>query len=550
VADELEAYLAKKRGGGTAVPVAQARQTNDSDPLEQYLTKRRPPPAPSVATSDAGPGARRAAAGMSPGPREHTDEELGIANQPVTGTALPVGEARNPTTGQTMPVSMFPGPKDPGGAPEVWTNNPEESGDTMVQSALLGAGAGRVVGPVASKLLPARAVPVATAATEGAVASKASGGDALTGAALGGAIPALGAAGGGVKAAIAKGAPARVQERMHRNLTEPVGQRVADKVTRVLGPEGERMAPVLDRNPQLRKALALDASDNPATALRAVKETKDAANINRHADFERMQEHFADKPPSSQATISGMLDDYQALRKTNLGDRERQAILAKAEAELRAFGDDLRAAQGLPPAVNGDYSGTVITPKDLRAFEQTIGGRAYDVTTPASVKARVNSELYAPLAKQVNQLAENTPGVNAKRFAETGQDIHVLIPVEESLAANVKAQQQGRPTWRETAKAAVSKVANIGSTGGIVTGIALQSPAVIAASAAGLAASAAHKIAGRVGRRIDFRLAEGQRTGAPAIAAPASRGQLSPIGAGIAAGAATDRGKPGLSDLY
>ena len=49
------------------------------------------PEPPRLSGSDAGPAARRAAAGMAPGPRNLSDEEAGVASGPQTTTLTRVG---------------------------------------------------------------------------------------------------------------------------------------------------------------------------------------------------------------------------------------------------------------------------------------------------------------------------------------------------------------------------------------------------------------------------------------------------------------------------
>lgn len=48
---------------------------------------------------------------------------------------------------------LFPGPSDPGGRPEHWTNNPNESGDLITQGLMLEAG-GRAIGAPFQAIAP------------------------------------------------------------------------------------------------------------------------------------------------------------------------------------------------------------------------------------------------------------------------------------------------------------------------------------------------------------------------------------------------------------
>jgi hypothetical protein len=490
---------------------------------------------------DMGPAARRARAGMAPGMRAASDDDVGARSGPVKGrTDWPHGvpgmqlgwfaEARSPAERQQAADAVQRLRRE--GTPEALEALPDKERDDAEQGAFLplsiiagtaggaaGGAAGKVLAPVA-KAVPkvAPLVPVAAAATGGAVAAKSVGGDPLLGAGLAAMVPAATGTMDAVERAAARGAPARVGARVERNLGENVNARTADKITAVA--KKGALGDVLDRNPELREALAVQAAEKPAQALKPVKKRLGEAGSFRDDAVDRMQKFHADKPPSSQATISGILDEYDRLLDLNPADLDRHNVLSRARSEVAQLGDRLRRAQKLPPA-EGDYSGTVVSPKDLRDLERTIGRRAYEMGTPMSVKRQVNAELYKPLARQMDALAKATPGVDAKKFAHAGQDIHVLTPVEEALEYLAKKENQGKPTIGERLTNVVHGVSHV--------------PAALAGHAAGGAAGAvagliaptvlrgAGRLAKKAGRRLDFQLAEkARRFGVPSVQLPSA----------------------------
>lgn len=571
----------------------QAKMIASDDPLAElaarYGVSDAPPP-----PVDMSPAARRARAGMAPGPRDLTAEQAGTSAGPIRTRLNPFVTTRDGAAVVDRPfvasTSQEAAPADPVVEPTRYNMlpggiefaTPEEGGppadayvhggdpargrlpadlkpefhaankdrfyvmdqferDPIAQTVVaggLGKLAGQAVAPIAARAGQTVAR-VAVPAVEGAVTNKALGGDATTGAAIGAAIPVATLATRAGANAIAKGAPARVQKRTYRNLTEPASKRVAGKLEQAAGKEGEDLAAVVEHEPELRRMLAVHGKDRPAAALGAVQETKGTANAARNADFDAMEAHYANQPATAQATVSQLLDDYEFLRKGNLGDTQYQAVLKKAKSDLQALGDDLREAQGLPPAVNGDYSGTIIPPKVLRKFEQSIGKTAYDGVTPQNVtsaKRAVGADLYRPIAKQVNALAEGTPGVDAKKFAQTGETIHVLIPVEEALQESVTRLNQGKTNWLKNSATVAKALA-----GGAIAGPAGAVGVVVGA--------AALKGAKAVGRRIDYRLAEGQRArvarGAPALTPAAPARALPPALIG-----AVPAERRGVADIY
>jgi hypothetical protein len=497
---------------------------------------------------DMGPAARRALAGSPSGPRDLTSEEAGTsAGMQRTSTFKPfesgpytVSQAAEPAGAPSSDyVTRQP---TPGGGEQIRasTGNPNEMADPLVQMGTAAAMGRAAAAPLAA--LPAPVAAVAAPAVEGGVANKAAGGDFTTGAAIGAAVPLVHAAkqaAAAGKEAISAGAVERVKARTVRNLTEEARKPTADKVARAAGEEGSRLETVVARNPELRRALAVQAKDRPAAALGSVDETLAQRNATLDNAYEQMEAHYADKPASAQASVPQILDDIEQALGRNKGDLDKtQAIRRAREAIVNEFGAD----------------GT-ITPNELRSLKRSIGRAAFPMGTAAStgVKAQVARDLYAPLSKQLETLAKNTPGLDSAAFMAANEDVATLIPVREALAERVDKIAQGKKTFFERAKESAHKLAALG---GIVAGTAAHSPAAAVAVPAAVGAA---KLGARVARGFDYRMAEAQlrrveaaqaaRSGATA-AAPAVRPApvLPPAVTGAAVGQVDRRGS--IADLY
>lgn len=426
---------------------------------------------PDAEVVDAGPAARRSAAGMTPGPREYTDEELGIDKGPL------YTDPYHSRGGKPI-VSEFP--------PGALDLDPTAQ---AVIGHVVGGAAGKAVGQLIPKVAPgfAAAAPklagtVLPAAAEGATAAKVQGGNPLVGALLGAAPSAASATYRAVRA----GAPARVAARTVANLGEEATKKTASQLTQKAGEGGSVLAEVTKRNPDLRYALAVESAAKPEKALRAVDSTLARANTALDDGFAKMEAHFADKPASSQASVPQILDDIDGMLAKSRGDLDRSTAIRAAR---KAIVDEF-----------GDAPGTTITPRELRALKQTIGRRAFsgDTTTPKSVKAQIASELYRPVARQLAALAEATPGLDAKEFVALNRDVATLIPVQQSLKEAATAKAASRKGLLDYAKHGAHTIP------ALVGGAAFGPHGLVA----GAAATAAAKGAGRALRRIDYGLSE------------------------------------------
>ena len=167
----------------------------DFDPMSpavpQFEQKHR-----DLAAKDASMAARRAAAGMAPGPRQYTDEQLGLEQGLPTETARHLG---NLVETQSQPQFQASTLEQQQAPPRQHIPTELES-DPLAQMVVAGA----VTGPLANAIRPllaarlgalgglaAPAARIATSAGEGAAGAKMMGADPKTGAILGGAFGAV-----------------------------------------------------------------------------------------------------------------------------------------------------------------------------------------------------------------------------------------------------------------------------------------------------------------------------------------------------------------------
>lgn len=466
---------------------------------------------PGLSGRNAGPVARRAAALRPPGPRDLTDEEAGVMSGPRATNVTRVGPAGILPGESYSQAREAMSPAERPAADESFQNAVFMS--SLIPAGTLGGLAGRATTGLVAPVAP-RLAPIAAGAMEGGTVSKAMGGDFLPGMLLGAALPAADA---GIDV-VAKGAPARANARMQTNLGEDVPKSKAAKVQAAAGPEGKTLREVADRNPELKKALMVQATDKPAAALKTVRKTLDTKNEVLDGGFAKMQEHYADKPATAQASVPQILDDIDKALARNKGDLDKTGAIRRArDAIVREFGED-----------------GVISPNELRGLKRSIGRVAFPPTEAASqkVKAQVARDLYAPLKRQLETLAKNTPGLDVKAFMNANDDVATLIPVEEALQYKVDRAAQGKKTLGERFMQAAHVA---GLAGGAAVGATGHGGGAALATAAAVPAGLALKnLGGRALRNLDFRLATSP-------AAPSLRLVEPRLGSAPAAVAGADR---------
>lgn len=487
MADDADLSLVR---GWKAAPAPEAGGGDDDLALVRGFRSAAPAPeAPPARPSPPGvSGPRRISALSGPGARDpDAADTVEYGRHPVTGQTI----GRLPTRGPGLPAK-------PGTRSRPADVMEEDWGAQALASGLVGSGVGRLV---TSALGAAPGAAIVSGAAEGATASKVGGGDATTGALLGAALPAAGAA----KRAIQKGAPARVAARQLGDLTENVRAKTANKVAKRAGEDGEVLERVIERNPDLSKPLATQAADQPGNTLKIVDKTLGKRNGFLDDAFDKMEAHHADAPAASQATVPQLLDDIDKLKAGNRGDLDKlRAIESARKAIVDAF---------------GDAPGTVITPKELRKLKQSIGRAAFsgDPAAPATLKAEVSAALYKPIAKQLQGLAESTPGLDVKAFMAANEDVATLIPVRDALNEKAIKATGNRKGFVQRMKENAAT-----QTGAAIGGLFGGIPGLVAGGAAGHVAT---KTVPRLIREVDYRLAQSARGGV-APAGPSAPAQL------------------------
>lgn len=401
---------------------------------------------------------------MRPPSESMSDEQLGIGAAPApvsTGEAVTRGLGQGANlgfgpvveAGVTTALSKVPGVREvaaqlPGMSPDV--ANPNLTFDQRRQTAydrLQGARAqhplatatGEAVGSLApAALAPANALAAPVMSGVGAAGEAMSSGakpaevakQAAVGVALG-MIP--GTVVAGVQK-IAAGAPGRVAskilEDIHQGEETAVRGKVAGKLEKAAGEDGKVLDETLSRQPELQAVLYHTAKTHPHVAAGATRKVLDGLNGELTPMFQQMEQHAATLPPSAQATVPQLLDEFDKLAKVNKGDIDKnKAIRAARQAIVDEFGPN-----------------ATITPMELRNLKQSIGRAAFagDPLAPVTVQNQVKRDLYGPISDHLNRIAEMTPGVDAGRFAVVNKDLSTLIPVSDALEQRVAKEGKAK----------------------------------------------------------------------------------------------------------
>lgn len=378
---------------------------------------------------DVGYDARRQLRALS-GPRHYTDDDLGIASPPEYG--------RDPVTGQTPGLTRRPGALQRGELAE----DPTAQG--VVASTVLGP-FGRMVLPTATRVLGPVAAPVAVAAGEGAVASKAMGGTWSEGAKMGalfGLVPGAAAAGKLAKernlgAAVpgVTGASERVTARMTDDIKRGETKAPARAANAI---KGDSLTEVVAELPEVRKALATEARTNPGAARKTTRATLDRLGKENNADFNAMQEQHGGVPLSDVAT---RLESIEAdLNKQGHGVAADAAGRVRADL-VKRYGkepDVIRRRLGLPDEAMLDAN-------QLRAIRNDMGDLAFPpgAMIKPSNKRFALGKVYGAYNEAIEAVAAKTKGVDVPALKKRNRQLSTLIPVDEALAARAEAEAPG-----------------------------------------------------------------------------------------------------------
>lgn len=387
---------------------------------------------------DMGPEARRARAGGSPSrPRDITAEEAGTSPGPIklarfgdrqqASAPEDLGPNDQVTTMERHPGKGF-GVLGQFGRPKTLVVRPEqgEMADPLVQmgtATALGMAAGAPVGLVGGAAgLPANAIRVGTGMAEGAMSSKALGGDAKTGALIGGGLPALG-----------------IAARALRGGRNPIGDIAAGKVkpAQALREElghgnvqaGERnLTEVLAETPKARRAVMVQSRTDPKGAAKAIDNVLDAAKSANDEVYAAIQRQHGGVP------LVSVTDRLQRLRdKLNA-----QGDGIAADAVDRFRNDMLKRY-----ATSGKVTGDLVVSEQLKLGAnqiRKIRNNAEDIAFGGGFKDISENTRKAAMAKiadavdaEIEQVAANTSKVDLAALQLHNKQISRLLPVRDAL---------------------------------------------------------------------------------------------------------------------
>lgn len=429
-----------------------------------------------LATQVAAPTVAPTPTGMpAHGPREYSDEELGIAAPPQL--------ANYPGQG----VGGYPGRP-------THTTDPMEVDTTAqnVVASVLAGGAGKLVGPVLGKLGPVVGH-AGTNAVEGAIASKETGGSAVAGGALG-------ALTGGVSGTL-EGAPGRVRARALKDVVQGEGEgakptkSLVRKLSARAGEEGQRLGEVLDEDPGLEHTLSTAAARHPKEALDSVQQTIERNDTLNAPVYQAITDAGGVKLTDVVAPMQKLQQGYVQSGKT-----------AAAEAVQREI-DSLVKNYGGEKAENA-----VLTGKQLQGVRNEIGDAAFSTTPLASraLKTQVKRDLYGSYRDAIEgaaaQLEDLAPGVSLDNFRARNKSTSVLIPMRDVLKERAANEQVGAKSFagriREAAPELIAGAAGFGHGGLTMQG---AKEAALAAIAAKVIPAAGRGVA-QLGRHVDYGL--------------------------------------------
>jgi hypothetical protein len=323
---------------------------------------------------------------------------------------------RDPDTGDPI----FPGPQDVGGAPAVWTNNPEEAGDVMVQTGLLGHGAGTVASTALRAFgAPAAVQAIGAGAASGAAATGTAGGDPLLGAVLGGAFPAAAGAARGL---------ARVAGRP--NPVRDIGQGATKAPKRLredvkFKAEQGNLAEVMGELPAARKAILTDARTNPGKAATTIDKVVSEATDGNSADFAAIQRQQGGVPLDP---ITARLEGLEGRL-----NQQGRGVAADAVGRIRA---DLIKRYGAEP-------GAKLSAQQIRNMRNDMGSVADPARTiKPNTKRQALAKVHEIFNKEIEDVAAETRGVDVEAMRKRNRQISTLIPVRDALRARAESESE------------------------------------------------------------------------------------------------------------
>lgn len=350
---------------------------------------------------------RRAAAGMSPGPKDIVDEgegpEYDVSKRTIGGQ-IP-GLTRNAIPGSTAARTQ-----------DVMEGDP--LAQTVVTSTLLGP-VGNAATGAAKPLLGALTKPIVGAA-EGGAASKMTGGDFLPGAAVGLGVGALSALARGATPAAAR---ARQAERLEKDISKGVKGSAANKEARdaIRYHGAEKIGDIGEEIPSVGKALKTQAHANPGAAQKAVDKALDKITDANDAAYAAMQRQHGGIP--LQPVAERMAGMEERLNQMGYG--------VEADAVKRIRTDWLKRYAGDPNVGLADVKLTMQQVRNIRNDMRQIADptKTMDANTKRSAVNRVANLLN----KEIEDIAGQTRGVDVEKLRRANRQISTLIDVRDTL---------------------------------------------------------------------------------------------------------------------
>lgn len=471
-------------------------------------------PAEVVEAPVAAPAPLPAAPALSGGPTQRypmripTDEQAGVASGPIV----------HPVTWKDR-IGMAATPEEAAAARARRPADPMEV-DPIAQTVVagtLGAGAGGAVAPVLGRLAPAapRIVQALTGATEGAVASKATGGDAATGAVLG-AIPGAAAAGAGAAKKLLTRAGEAAEERGVQRAASTIEERVTKRTRE--GLQKDSVEELIREDKGIKKAAGNDAK--LAAAVEKVKKSSGA-------DLDRI---YSAAPPEVDLAVPVMNMDRR-IAELQAGNVEQRTIAKHLKAIRDEFNDSLGTREA-------------VAPRELRD-EQSAYQKAGYAKNPAAdpdVSARIAANREASKAVG-DAVLEHVTGLDYKAALAAAKEN------PDGIAAKL-LKANDRYSAANRIEAAIEDRARNGKAQRGVISMAIDFGKHVGHSPAGAALSLAPAAVKAGVRAADDAIAAGAPTAARAAATVATRAvRLVPIAPVAAAGMARPSPEDGLQLL-
>ena len=471
---------------------APAKRDDDFGALDSYPTGEAAAAKP--ATVDMGPAARRARAGMAPGPRDITSEEAGTSAGPTKTrfspiyptkggyraggysmlTPGPVGvepepeispaEYEPPKKYNVMPGGIVMAPPEMGGPPDAAYKpgldpNRKYRLPAELTDEFANANKGKFyeldqfeIDPIAQMAIAGKVGRVAGEAVAPAAARVASTGR-IGATAARFAVPAVeGAAaskfaGGDADVGAALGLAAPVLGTVARGLrggrnpvkdirggTTKAPKRLMDTVKYHAGEGGADLTEVLGKSPEARRAVLVEAQTNPGGAAKTITKVVDTATDANDAAYAAIQRQHGGVP------LQPLVDKLKVLQKRlNLQGRgvEADAVGRVREDWLKPERYGLEGDELTPEQIGSLKIGA----QAIRNIRNDMGSVADPARAmKANTRRKAMSRIHKVLNREIEDVAGDTRGVDVAQLKARNEQISTLIPVRDALRARAESE--------------------------------------------------------------------------------------------------------------